>query len=46
LAGTKGSPTMSTKLMKRILLSVAALGLAASIAGLGTYATFTSSTSA
>jgi predicted ribosomally synthesized peptide with SipW-like signal peptide len=37
---------MSTKLMKRVLLSVAALGLAASIAGLGTYATFTSSTSA
>lgn len=36
--------TLSTP--KKILLSLAAVGAAASIAGLGTYATFTSSTSA
>lgn len=34
------------RMSKKILLSVAALGVTASIAGLGTFATFTSSTSA
>lgn len=37
---------MSVSLTKKILLSVGALGAAASIAGLGTFATFTSTTSA
>jgi spore coat-associated protein N len=36
----------SKRASKKILLSVAALGVSASIAGLGTFATFTSSTSA
>ena len=36
----------SKGMSKKILLSVAALGVTASIAGLGTFATFTSSTSA
>lgn len=36
----------SNRTSKKILMSVAALGVTAGIAGLGTFATFTSSTSA
>jgi predicted ribosomally synthesized peptide with SipW-like signal peptide len=44
---TRKSPrTLTRSSGRKLLLSIAALGAAASIAGLGTFATFTSSTSA